>query len=167
MGEAAMVPVAIHFARQALRLSESVTIYTSRNENLARDLTATLQSPPIPSMKVDDRKIVRFSKGPYRSNVEIHFEDGTSEIEGFIGHKPTAVLRAKNIIDELGLKTTSQGTIKAQPPFNQTSMSGVFAAGDAVSSMQTVPQALLSGSVAGAGAILQAHANQLGQKTLF
>ena len=59
------------------------------------------------------------------------------------------------------------GDIKVNPPFFQTSVKGVFAAGDSVSPMKIVAQALFSGAAVGAGAPSQLQAEVLGHKALF
>ena len=165
--EAAAVPPSLHFARQALRLGESVTMYTHGNQELASALQSALESPPVPAMKVDSRRIAKFTKGPSKAEVIIHFEDGTTKTEAFIAHKPKSQLRARNLIEELGVEVTPQGTMKASPPFNQTNVPGIFVGGDAASPMQTVTQAIMSGGVAGVGAALQCQADAFGQKPLF
>lgn len=163
-GEIANVVVSLHLARQALRLSKETTIYTLGNEQLAADITAATTTAP--QMKVDSRLIKKLVKAPERSEVTIHFEDGTTKTEGYLAHKPKAVLRG-DLAQQLGLDMTPQGTIKVNPPFNQTSVKGVFAAGDAANPMQTVTQALFSGTACGGGAPLQLQAETYGQKALF
>lgn len=46
------------------------------------------------------------------------------------------------------------------PPFNETSVHGVFAAGDAASQFHAVSNAIYGGSVASAGLIAQLQADQ-------
>lgn len=159
-------PVAMHVARQSLRLTDSVTMYTHGNDQLAADIRAATRDPSVPQMKADARRIVKFEKGPHRAEVTIHFEDGTTATETFIAHKPKFRLRG-DLHEKLGLEVTPQGTLKVTPPFNQTNVPGVFACGDIVTPMQTVMQALYSGGGAGAGATVQLQAEQLGQKSLF
>ncbi|KAF7918544.1 uncharacterized protein EAE98_009787 [Botrytis deweyae] len=163
-GEIANVVVSLHVARQALRLSKETTIYTLGNEKLAIDITAATATAP--TMKVDSRPIKKLTKGSERAEVIIHFEDGTTKVEGYLVHKPKTVLRG-DLAQQLGLDLTPQNTIKVNPPFNQTSVKGVFAAGDAANPMQTVTQAIFSGTVCGGGAPLQLQAETYGQKGLF
>lgn len=164
-GEIANVVVSLHVARQALRLSKETTIYTLGNEQLATDITAATTTAP--QMKVDSRPIKKLVKAPERAEVIIHFEDGTTKTEGYLVHKPKTVLKSDDLVKQLGLEMTPQGMIKVNPPFNQTNIKGVFAAGDAASPMQTVTQAIFSGTCCGGGAPLQLQAETYGQKPLF
>jgi thioredoxin reductase len=157
--------LALHFARQALRMSSHVTLYTNGNNALADEITAALETAPAP-MKADSRKIVKLEKALERAQVTLHFADGTTTTEAFLAHKPKMRLKG-DLATQLGLDTSPQGTIKINPPFNQTSVKGVFAAGDCASPMQTVTSALLSGTCAGGGAPLQIQAQMYNQRPLF
>lgn len=164
-GDVSNVVVALHFARQALRMAESVTLYTNGNDQLASDLDAALKAAPAP-MTVDARKIAKLSKAPERAQVTLHFVDGTTKTEGFLAHKPSTKLRG-DLATQLGLALTPMGTIVVSPPFNQTSLKGVFAAGDCSTPMQTVTAALHSGTCTGGGAPLQIQAETYGQRAIF
>lgn len=63
--------------------------------------------------------------------------------------------------DQLGLETGPQGEIKVSQPFNETSIPGVFAAGDAASQIRMVPNAVYGGSLAGRGLIAQLQAEKV------
>jgi pyruvate/2-oxoglutarate dehydrogenase complex dihydrolipoamide dehydrogenase (E3) component len=181
-GDCGSVVVALHIARQALRLSKETTMYTLGNEQLAADIAAAIGATAAPRMKVDARAISKLVKVPERAEVTIHFDDGTTKTEGYMVHKPKTILRG-DLAHQLGLELTpqgteilfrqvvitltAQGTIKVNPPFNQTSVKGVFAAGDAANPMQTVTQAIFSGTACGGGAPLQLQAEAYGQKALF
>lgn len=156
----------LHFARNCLRLSKEVTLYTNGNEQLASDLQSAIDAAPAP-MKADARKISRLTKGANGSEVTLTFEDGTEKTEGFLAHKPKSRHRGAKLAEQLGLELTPQGTIKVNPPFNQTSVRGVFAAGDTASMMPTVTFALASGTAAGGGAPSQLQADTYGQKPMF
>ncbi|KAI1387709.1 FAD/NAD(P)-binding domain-containing protein [Hypoxylon trugodes] len=156
---------ALHFARQALRMSAHVTLYTNGNETLTKNLTDALAIAPAP-MKVDSRKIIGFTKAPERSRVIVRFEDGTSTTEGFLAHKPRTRLRG-TLAQQLGLEMTVMKTIKVSQPFNQTSLAGVFAAGDCAAPMQTITAALHSGTCTGGGAPLQIQAETFKQRAIF
>lgn len=116
-------------------------------------------------MKVEPRKIAKLVKAQERSKVEIHFEDGTSKTEAFVAHKPKFALRG-DLHQQLGLQLSPAGTIVVSPPFNQTGVKGIFAAGDCASPMHTVTQALHSGTCAGGSAPLQVQAESWNQKSL-
>lgn len=166
-GEVSNVLLALHFARQALQISESVTLYTNGNDQLAADLRAALETAiSAPPMTVDARKIAKLSKAPHRAQITLHFTDGTTKTEGFLAHKPSTKVRG-DLAMQLGLGFTSKGTIAVSPPFNQTTVKGVFAAGDCCSPMQTITAALHSGTCAGGGVPLQIQAERYGQKAIF
>ncbi|KAJ4391003.1 hypothetical protein N0V93_004602 [Gnomoniopsis smithogilvyi] len=164
-GDTGNVLVALHFARQALRLANQVTLYTNGNAELAKQLTEALEAAPAP-MTVEAKKIMRLRKGPKRAEMVIEFDDGTSRTEAFLAHKPKTKLRG-SLAQQLGLQLTPMGIIKVNPPFNQTDLKGVFAAGDCASPMQTVTAALHTGTCTGGGAPLQIQAEALNQKAIF
>ncbi|KAH8888272.1 FAD/NAD(P)-binding domain-containing protein [Thozetella sp. PMI_491] len=164
-GDVNNVVVALHFARQALRLSDHVTLYTDGNEQLSSDLQNALDAAPAP-MAVDSRKITRLEKGPERAQVVLHFEDGTSKTEAFLAHKPSTILRG-NLHEQLGLAISPAKTIVVNPPFNQTSVKHVFAAGDCASPMHTVTAAMHSGTCSGGGASLLVQAETYNQQPIF
>ncbi|KAF2014416.1 FAD/NAD(P)-binding domain-containing protein [Aaosphaeria arxii CBS 175.79] len=165
IGESASVPVSLHIARQALRFSKKVTIYTDGNTQLTDDLESALKTSAAP-MEIDARKITRVEKSPTRAEVTLYFKDGVSKTEGFLFGKPPTKLRG-DLHTQLGLAMTPKGTIVVNPPFNQTSMKGIFAAGDCASPMQTVTTAQASGTNAGAGAPLQLQAEMWEQTPIF
>lgn len=51
--------------------------------------------------------------------------------------------------------------------FNQTSIKGVFAAGDYTTSISTVTATIFAGTCTGGGAPLQIQAEEFGQKAIF
>lgn len=80
----APLPVALHVARNAAQLAKSVTIYSNGNESQTEDIQAAI-GPSAP-MTVDSRRITRFVLGPNKTGVTLHFEDGGTKDEAFIGH---------------------------------------------------------------------------------
>ncbi|KAI2469307.1 FAD/NAD(P)-binding domain-containing protein [Annulohypoxylon bovei var. microspora] len=158
------VPMALHFGRQVLRLADQATIYTHGNTQLAKELEEALAAGPAP-MTVEPRKIIKLVKEPEGSKVTLHFEDGSSKTEAFVAHKPKPALRG-NLHKQLGMDISPAGTIVVNPPFNQTGIQGVFAAGDCASPMHTVTHALHSGTCAGVSAPLQVQAEIWHQKSL-
>ncbi|KAI8623698.1 hypothetical protein F5Y19DRAFT_457633 [Xylariaceae sp. FL1651] len=164
-GDTGAVVPALHVARQALRMADRVTLYTNGNKKLADELEAALEVAPAP-MVVNGQKITKLVKAPKRSQVTVELEDGTSITEGFIAHKPKTKLRG-DLAQQLGLEITPMNTIKVLPPFNQTSVKGVFAAGDCSSPMMTLTQALATGTCVGGGAPLQIQAEMYHQKAIF
>ena len=160
----AAVP-ALHFARQALRMSEKVTLYTNGNEKLGNELEDALAAAPAP-MKVNTRKISKLVKAPERAQITLHFGDGSSQTEAFLAHKPKTRLRG-NLAQQLGVDITPMNTLKVNPPFNQTNIKGVFAAGDCSTPMQTATAAIYTGTCVGGGAPLQIQAETYNQRAIF
>ncbi|ORY14661.1 thioredoxin reductase [Clohesyomyces aquaticus] len=129
------------------KFTDKVTIYTNQNPMLASDISVSLESSDI---GIDDRKIKALREGEARTQVVIEFEDGSEVTEGFIVHRPNTELD-RTLVDQLGLKISERGDIEAMPPFCQTSVPGVFAAGDCASPMKIIPNALCTGAYAGCG----------------
>ena len=117
-------------------------------------------------MRVDSRKIKKLVKDVNQAEVTIHFEDGTEKAEAFLGAAPKTVLRGK-FIDQLGLERGPGGEILTTPPFLQTSVKGIFAAGDNSSPMKIIATALSTGACAGAGASGQIISERLGQPSML
>lgn len=138
-----------------MRLGEKVTIYTHGNEavNLAiKALIATVgsETKTATNISVDDRKITKFVKGSNKGELTIFFADGEYKFEGFLAHKPKGELNGP-WKEQLGLETTSSGDFKVSFPFNETSVLGVFAAGDCSTVMKAVGSATYGGSLVAAG----------------
>lgn len=164
IGELSKPAKALHVARQAATLCNNVTIYTNGAEDISKEIDAGFGTKGV--MTVDIRKIVRLEKQPERGCVRLIFEDGNEKIEGFLAHTPHTKRRGL-FVEQLGLEQAPTGDIKAGPPFFETSIKDVFAAGDNCGLMKNVPNAIFSGSLAGMGASFQITAESLGQKPLF
>lgn len=117
-------------------------------------------------MTVDSRRITRFVLGPNKTGVTLHFEDGGTKDEAFIGHKPKSRLKSDFLAEQLGLELTPQGDIKANPPFGETSLAGCFAAGDNASFLKTSPNAINSGANSAAGVASHVQSRKYGQLSL-
>jgi len=164
VGDLANAPPAMHFARNAHQLTPNgVTIYTSGHDSLHDSLVSALG--PESCIKVDSRVITRLEKGKHRAEVILHFSDGNHAIEGFLAHKPKCQLSG-TFAQQLGLELTPHGDLKVTPPFYQTSLPGVFTAGDTTSPMKIAPNALFTGGAAGAGVAAQLQAEAMGHKSM-
>lgn len=108
--------------------------------------------------KVDPHKIVRLiNNGPsHEDGVTIEFEAGEPVTVGFIVHRLATVNRSQHLIDQLGIKTVDPamgGHIKITNPMsNETSVRGVFAAGDMMVMMKQAAIAMAEGLKAAIGA---------------
>ncbi|KAF2179240.1 FAD/NAD(P)-binding domain-containing protein [Zopfia rhizophila CBS 207.26] len=154
----------IHAARHALQITPEVTIYTHGSEDVAKRFEAALGLDS--KFKIDSRRISRLEKGPQLSEIILHFDDGTSKLEGFLGHAP--ITRQKGpFAKQLGLEIDQMGDIVTHGPVMQTSVKGVFAAGDCASPVKMVTAAMSMGCNSGVGSSAEILADALGQKTMF
>lgn len=153
---AASAGAALVVARQASTLADKVTLYTNGSDEVAQALEAVLLPHQRGSIKTDSRPIARLVKEAEGSDVTVHFSDGSEPAqEGFLAHKPKLVLNGPSLAADLGLELTPQGDIKTLPPGVQTSVEGVFAAGDCGTMLKTVANAVASGSNAAAFVSMQ------------
>ncbi|KAI0150366.1 FAD/NAD(P)-binding domain-containing protein [Xylariaceae sp. FL1272] len=145
----AMFPPAV--ARMANRLAGSVNVYTEGNESLGSEIRALLKSTK--RFHIETRKIKSFAKDTDAegdAGILVTLEDGTINKEGFIAHVPDFELNGSFATD-LGLEIAPQGHINAVPPFYNTNVPGVFAAGDCATMMKAVPMATAMGSFVAGG----------------
>jgi thioredoxin reductase len=155
MDDCSPAPMALHLARFANRLADKVIIYTNGNDVVTASIKEMLsgvgpESKTAKNISVDDRKILKFVKGSKKGEIEIFFTEGGSKVEGFLAHKPKSALNGP-WKEQLGLETTELGDYKVNFPFNETSVPGVFAAGDCSGMMKAVGFAISSGGTIGAG----------------
>jgi pyruvate/2-oxoglutarate dehydrogenase complex dihydrolipoamide dehydrogenase (E3) component len=154
---------AMQLARNASQLARSVTIYTNNQSELAVQLSTSFGDDP--QFKVDDRGIVKLSKGENAADVVVHFADGSTQVEAFLAHSPKTHAKGP-FVEQLGLETTPQGDIKVNPPFGQTSSRGVFAAGDNMTPFKIVPQAMSNAAMVAAGVSMQLQCELHGHKSM-
>ncbi|KAH8774604.1 hypothetical protein F5883DRAFT_15913 [Diaporthe sp. PMI_573] len=164
-----MVMVAVHAAANAAQLAERVTLYASGDKALAAGLKAAARKQP--GWTVEPRKIRRLAAAAAGEGeaegkwVTVEFEDGTSRRERFLVNQPLTVPGGP-FVGQLGLATSPLGDILAEPPFHQTSVRGVFAAGDCMTPNKVVPTAIASGSNAAVGASTQLQSEKYGFKSV-
>ena len=72
-----------------------------------------------------------------------------------------------DIAQQLGLELTPMGDVMVSPPFFQTSLRGVFAAGDDASPIKIANNALFAGAAVGAGVTAQLQADVSGMKGMI
>ncbi|KAL3451196.1 FAD/NAD(P)-binding domain-containing protein [Aspergillus insuetus] len=174
---ASIAPMAIHLAETAAGLSSTVTIYTHGAEELAAQIQSSLgsQDSSAEVFKVDSRpisrlRIIETSGKP--SGIEITFADGSTTVETFLVHNP--LTRTKGpFAAQLGVETgpsplpgNATGDVVANFPIYQTSVRGVFAAGDCVTQYKVVAGAISSGCNAAVAASAQLLAERFGHQSL-
>jgi gliotoxin/aspirochlorine biosynthesis thioredoxin reductase len=159
MGVLELTPFTAHFVHMAQQLGPDVTVFTNG--------AAVASSPPVEKSlklskafgaKIDERKITKMinNGASHLDGITLEFETGAPVTLGFLVHKHPTVNRADEIIKQLGVETVPEemgGHIKiADAMFNETSVRGVFAAGDTMVMMKQVAIAMADGLKAGAGA---------------
>jgi gliotoxin/aspirochlorine biosynthesis thioredoxin reductase len=147
MGYAASPFHASILIEDASKFAEKVTVYTNGDPVLAEAI-----KEKVPSNKTvfDSRVIIGLTNGSGESSgITIVFEDGESQTEDFIVHQPPTRINPE-IVEQLGLELDARGDIVTKGPFYQTTVPGVFAAGDYASPFKIIPNAMLMGANAGA-----------------
>ncbi|KAF2035035.1 hypothetical protein EK21DRAFT_97213 [Setomelanomma holmii] len=159
-------PMSAHLVQMASAFDKRITIFSNdpvpRGEPIQKALTVARAF----GAKLDQHKIVRLlNNGPsHTDGVTVHFEYCEPVTLGFLVHRPMTVNRAQDLIDQLGVETVDAamgGHVKIMNQmFNETSIRGVFAAGDTMVMMKQVAIAMADGLKAGVGAGIQ-----IGQET--
>ena len=165
-----------HVGNNALQLAETLTIYTNGDAVMTAKVREALVNPD-PRITLETRKIARLDmKSSDASDIIVTFEDGTTMTEGFIvsvfldlrlcildtdaseqAHPPLVEVNGP-FVEQLSLELNPTGEIKVAPPFNQTSVEGIFAGGDAATMTRAVAQAAVMGVMAAVGAAAQVEA---------
>ncbi|PLB44476.1 FAD/NAD(P)-binding domain-containing protein [Aspergillus steynii IBT 23096] len=154
---ASIAPMAIHLAENAAHLSASVTIYTHGSEELSTQIQTSLgsQNNTHKIFKVDSRPISRLTV-----------------VETAGTHCPFTKTKGP-FAEQLGVETTpsplpgaEMGDVVACFPAYQTSVRGVFAAGDCVTQYKVVAGAISSGCNAAVAASTQLLAEKYGHPSL-
>jgi|SRR5690242_10701300 len=154
-------PSQSHLVQMARAFDDRVTIFSNGAITDDPPIQQALKVSQAFGAKVDSRKIVRLiNNGPsHEDGVTIEFETGEPVTLGFIAHRPATVNRSQHIIDQLGIETVDSamgGHVKIiNPMFNETSVRGVFAAGDTMVMMKQAAIAMAEGLKAAAGASMQ------------
>lgn len=151
----------------ASRLSEKHVIYTNGSPSEQVDqikadkvVNALLQSGRV---TFDERKIERIvmrgiasdddAKPNDHANLVLEFADGPPSNLAFLAHPTHQTLSPGSamIVKDLGLELTQSGNeIKAISPMQDTSVRGVYVAGDVSTMMKAASIAISLGSAAGA-----------------
>lgn len=159
---------AMHIARMAAALSASVTIYTQGNKDLEAEIICLIASGSAAGsavMKTDNRIIKQFEAADNKA-VTVELEDGSRITHDYVSHQPP-IAHQTSLADQLGLEKSEGGEIVVSSPFQQTSVRGVFAAGDLTSMLKSAPNAVYTGNLAGAMASMQILTDRFGQAPLF
>ncbi|KAL5042774.1 hypothetical protein BDW71DRAFT_189360 [Aspergillus fruticulosus] len=158
VGPIANIQRALHLARMAHQLSQSVTIYTNGNTALADEIWSAVSDAPW--LKVDARTIARFQKGDVGKTVILHFDDAKTKQEGFLVYHPKTEINGP-FASQLSLALTEGGDIQTSQPFHETSVPGVFAVGDCATPLKAVTPAISMGSLTAGGLVAQLQAQPI------
>ncbi|KAF2800880.1 FAD/NAD(P)-binding domain-containing protein [Melanomma pulvis-pyrius CBS 109.77] len=150
-------PMASHLVNIALNFDPRVTIFSNGPISTEAPIQHALKISKALNAKIDERKITRLlNNGPsHTDGVTVEFETGEPVTLGFLVHKPPTVNRAQDLVEQLGLETVEPamgGHVKVNGMFNETSVEGVFAAGDTMLLIKQVTLAMAEGVKAAAGA---------------
>ncbi len=123
-----------------------LVIYTNGavpDEEMRREL----ESARARGCGIDTRRIQRLAKAADGVSIQLHFDDKSSEIMGFLIHHPPTVNRAQDLFDQMGLEIAvgQGGHVTSKPPFGETNVRGCFVAGDTSTQLKIVSVAAASG----------------------
>ncbi|KAL1852084.1 hypothetical protein Daus18300_012296 [Diaporthe australafricana] len=171
-----LVAVAVHAAANAAQLVDAaggrVTLYANGDKALAAGLKTAAKKQA--GWTVEPRKIRRLVAAKAEGegggegggeSVVVGFEDGASRTEKFLVNQPLTVPGGP-FVGQLGLTTSGLGDIQADPTFHQTSVRGVFAAGDCMTPNKVVPTAISTGCSAAVGVSTQLQSEKYGFKSV-
>ncbi|KAI0102108.1 FAD/NAD(P)-binding domain-containing protein [Nemania sp. FL0031] len=152
-----MDSIVMHMAENAAQLSDTVTIYTQGNKALATNLN------PMPGdkFKIEPRQIKRLINNEDAGSVTVEFADGSQKEEKFLVHNPLTSVQGP-FVDQLEINLTPSNDIHVNPLTHQTSVRGVFAAGDCITPYKVIPGAISSGCNAAVAVSTQLQAEKYG-----
>jgi gliotoxin/aspirochlorine biosynthesis thioredoxin reductase len=137
---------AITNAHDAQKFAETVTLFTNGNAALVETLSQKVEE----GLLVDNRPLKRVFKESGNENIHVEFENGEVLSFSFLVSKPDLEIDP-SLPDQLGVECIPGFGIKVTPPFNKSSVEGVYAAGDCCSPLRMIPNALNMGAFAGCG----------------
>ncbi|AEO63290.1 uncharacterized protein THITE_2108328 [Thermothielavioides terrestris NRRL 8126] len=148
----------LYMGGNAAQLSEAVTLYTHGNEEFTAQVTQVAATAKA-KFTVEPRPIKRFINNG--DSITVEFTDGSTREETFIVHNPKTSAQGP-FVEQLGLALTPTGEIQTTPPFFQTSVRGVFAAGDIVTPYKAANAAIASGCNSAVACIAQLQGEKYG-----
>jgi thioredoxin reductase len=154
-------PMYAHMVQMATAFDKRITIYSNGPISQEAPIQKAFHVAKAFGATLDERKIARLvNNGPsHIDGVTIEFETGEPVTLGFIVHRPVTVNRAQHLIEQLGVETVDEamgGHVRVtNPMFNETSVRGVFAAGDTMVMMKQVVFAMAEGLKAAVGVGMQ------------
>lgn len=146
-------------AGDALKIAKRVVILTEGEEGVERGVMAIVgKTPWAEKISFEHRCATRLrlvEKGEEGRKIGVGLDGKETEAEevafDFLVHQPAKRQAVSQILTALGVELDARGDIKLVNPFGETTVPGVYAAGDAASLFKIVPAAVFSGASAGAG----------------
>lgn len=147
-------PDAVHRALLLRAWSDDVVLYSNGPTGLGDDETVQLR---LAGVEIDERPVAGL-RGPAPQLSAVTFADGDERACG--GLLVPAVLHQRSTLAaQLGAETAPPTPIAADAvvvdPFGQTTVPGLFAAGDAVPTMPSVANAIAAGSTTAAAGVVR------------
>jgi len=142
-------PLYLHFALQQVSLSPTGTkVYVFCDGAFPKtdEMQKARMTLEASGCIIEERRIQRLV--PAKEGLDVVLEDDTRIFVGFLAHKPDPKLVGEDMMKELGLEvenTPLGAVLKTQQPYQSTNVKGVFAAGDCITPMKSVANALNSG----------------------
>lgn len=134
---------AMPFAMQLLGWSNDITVFTNAATEIHADSLAPLKNA---GLKVETRKITQLSETKHLEFIEV---EGGARVpcELLFAHPPQ---KQVPVVTQLGLALDENGYVKTDPMKKETSVPGIYAAGDLCTQMQAAVWAAANGTVAAA-----------------
>jgi gliotoxin/aspirochlorine biosynthesis thioredoxin reductase len=124
---------------------------TESSDSIPDDIKQKLAVLQASGVKIMPYKKVAKISEDTSGDLVVHISDGSTYIVSWILYKPKKVLSTQELVTDLGLEMTLAGDIKIDGMFQQTSVPGVFAAGDCATMLKQIPMAVSQGAIAGTG----------------
>ncbi|KAF2102377.1 FAD/NAD(P)-binding domain-containing protein [Rhizodiscina lignyota] len=146
-----------------LRFDDRVIIFMNGDSPSDEPTFGALRTLEALGARVEKRRVRRIiDNGPGPANgISVELEGGEKVRCGMMFHHPRTVNRANNLFDQLGIERAPVneameigGEVALKDQFNQTSVKGIFAAGDTTTPYKSVAQAISSGNIAAVGACM-------------
>jgi gliotoxin/aspirochlorine biosynthesis thioredoxin reductase len=157
------VEVAVHFGHLAKQFAKRITVFLDGNVELVED--PRIKGLESQGFLINSKPIskITYAPDPEPGTATVHLEDGSDETVSFLVHRPKTVLSG-DFASQLGVELTEAGDIKTSPPFYETSVKGVFAAGDCAVPLKQVVWAISTGVSTGSGVNFQVLAADMAER---
>ncbi|KAF4450811.1 Thioredoxin reductase [Fusarium austroafricanum] len=150
--DASSIDSAVLSAYLARQHTPGITMLTNGLRHLEQH--PKIRAAKKQGFEIDHRAIKIFRHVGTESTVDVEFADGTKAVYGLIAYKPKTVIEGP-FAQQLDLEITPGGQIVIEDDFRETSLRGVFAAGECATAVKLEAAGVCSGQAAGIGANLQ------------